>query len=723
MPTVKKKYFGNLSARLLNRFVVLQVVTGAIFCVIIVRLFYLQVIEHHYYNLQAKEQHFGAITIQARRGEILLEDSHSEQVFKLATNTTLDMLYVDPVWVDDPKLVIESLSPYLYEIFCSKILAQNYDACLKKVAIFTGETPEEQASPIIQPNKEELIQEIKQALLEKLNLKEVTYVVLKQTDDQKLLEEVRALNLRGIFTEEGLVYANPVLVVDRAKTARLLARKLQLSTEELEAKLIRRSLRYVKLANKIDPEISEGIKQLNLKGVVLLQERWRFYPEKGLAAQVVGFLDREGKGRYGIEERFEESLKGEPGEIIAENDPFGRQITVKKSVIRPASDGTSVVLTLDRVVQEKVEDFLTKRVWETKANSGQVVVVNPLTGEVIAMANYPSFDPNYFGNIYETEEINYDPGASAVVLEDLGENRFLIYKNRFGPEVYLNKIVSEAYEPGSVFKAFTMSSALDIGEVTPQTPYFDRGEVKVDEFTIHNVDKRCYGSHNMVNALNFSCNVGLAFVSNKIGKSLFYKYIHDFGFGARTDIELNGEAKGGMRYFRYWSDAHLATIAFGQGITVTPLQMAMAFSALANGGILIKPQLVKYLIHPDGKIEKNDLEVYGRVVTKKTADTITAMLVSVVENGIAKKGEVVGYFVAGKTGTSQIASRFGGYEEGEGTTTASYGGYVPADNPQFVILVKIDRPRSGIHGSEIAAPLFAQVAKFLMDYYNVPPER
>lgn len=652
------------------------------------------------------------------------------------------------------------------------------EVTVKKTTVIAAKTPEE------------LQKMLEQALLAKASSREVSFVPLTYTKDPAILEAAKNLNLPGIVSGDGIVYGNP-LEVQRDANGNIypeykkVADMFNIPFDSFELKMSRRLSRYVYLVRRLTPDTKEKLDALvnkekqcpqlyaspekkkdllspneeicqklrknatgkyvkNFYGIATRVENWRNYPEEDLAAQVLGFLNFEKQGNYGIEEEFDNQLRGYDGQIKIESDPMGRLIAsnLKAEQIKDRQDGMDIYLTVDRVVQQNVQEMLERTVKNTRANSGQAIIMDPYEGKIIAMAQYPTFNPNYFGEAYEMEKTLSDPGKGIpmFVKDEKGEYKEVpenqrsgiprnvekyVYKNRIGPGAFYNSAVQGTYEPGSIFKPLIMAAGIDSGEITPNTIYRDNGELKVDEFTIRNVSEKCLGTHDMVNVLNNSCNIGMSFIAQKLGKALMYKYIINFGFAERTDVELPGEAKGKVFPYEEWSNARLFNAAFGQGLTVTPLQMASAYSALANGGILLSPKLVEKTVYHPGEKEVIPAKKEGRrVVAKETADTLTAMLTSVAENGGSKNAKVDGYYIAGKTGTAQIASSSGGYEqEGVGATIGSFAGYLPADKPMFVIVTKIDRPRTTQWADQSAAPLFKEIGAFLMKYYNVPAER
>jgi len=741
-----------------GRILLLAVFASVLFVVIIGRLFQLQVVRHDEYSEIARNQHFGSITLQAKRGEILVRDTHSGELSKLATNTTLDLVYVDPMVTENKVEVAKTLAPLLFT-------RKEYEACLDTPDDCPEDIEDEPALDSFVPvetlwtidgSKEvemppqdiefktysKMIDEVAAQILRKISKSEVDFIVLKRDVDQNLMADVVNENLPGIFVDvkQFMIYGDPTLIPEnRLKDiSKILASHLKELPGDLEQKLSRRKVRYVFLKNQLEPEISRKIKELSIKGVVLIPEHWRFYPENSLAAHVTGFLNRDTIGQYGIEGYFNTELEGQKGTIYAERDPLGRQITVGDSQIVNAVDGETVILTIDRIVQKKVEEILAEAVEHYKADSGQVLIMDPFSGAIIVMANYPNFDPNEYTDVFILRSLEKDELVEKTVpVFKLNEkNRYVpvtdedlfneevqkyIYENKFGPAVFKNKIVSEYYEPGSVFKPIIMAIALDAKEVEPQTTFIDDGPLEIDDFEIKNADGKYRDKTSMLEVIAYSMNTGMGFVAKKLGKQLMYQYLIDFGFGDYTNIRLEGETKGNVDYYKRWSKAQLLTTSFGQGIVVTPLQLLAAWAALANGGKLLQPYIIENIIHEDG-VEQTESQVIKRVISEETSSIITSMLVNSVRVGVAKPADIPGYLIAGKTGTSQVAGDDGKYETGDGSTITSFAGYAPALEPKFVMLVKFDRPRYGADstwGATTAAPTFKKITEFLMDYYNI----
>ena len=747
-----------------SRIIILMIFVFLVFSVIVVRLFQLQILRHSDYSTIAEEQHFGAIDLPARRGDIYVKDTHSGELSKLATNTTLDLLYVDPLVADNKQTIASELTPILFPEEEYKACLDDPDECFYDIkkekslenlvvtdTVWDIESGTTKKVDKVQEEETEfksyptMVKEISEDILRKISKSEVDFVILRRDAEDDLMADIINERLPGIFvdTDNFMIYGDPTLIPESqlALISKTLATYLGEAPSTIEARLTRRQVRYVFLKNKLSPEASQAIEDLDLKGVVLLPEHWRFYPEGQLAANLVGFINRENTGQYGVEGYFNIELEGKKGAIYAESDPFGRQITVGNTKIVNAVDGDTVVLTIDRVVQKKIEEILAQSVQDYKADSGQIIIMNPFSGAIVAMANYPTFDPNAYTDAYtlrkfKSEDVD-QPHSTIPVFKKDERGQYIpiaegdlenddiekfIYENGFGPGVFKNKAISEYYEPGSVFKPIVMSVALDAKEVNPETTFDDDGPLHIDEFEIKNSDNQYHGKSTMTEVLEKSLNTGMSWVAKQLGKRLMYKYLKDFGFGEYTDIKLEGETKGEVDYYSHWSTAQLLTTSFGQGIVVTPLQMVAAWAALANGGKLMQPYIVDSVIR-DGEVIETEPEVIHRVISEETSSIITSMLVSVVRRGHAKPADIPGYLIAGKTGTAQIAGKYGKYETGDGATITSFAGYLPALQPQFVILVKFDRPRIGENtwGATTAAPTFRKVAEFLIDYYNIEP--
>lgn len=484
-----------------------------------------------------------------------------------------------------------------------------------------------------------------------------------------------------------MVYAVPEELENKEETVEKVSEILKVEKEEI-LKSLENSRLYVPIKKKLSEEEVSAITNLNLKGIYLSKEQWRYYPEDSLASQILGYVNNEGDGQYGLEEQYNDILKGTPGLYKAESDSQGRRIAFGKDVSKPAKDGEGIVLTINRDIQSEVEKTLESYVKKFGAEGGSAIVLDPLTGEIIAMANAPTFNPNAYTEVKD----------------------FSVFKN---------KTVTDEYEPGSIFKAITMAAGLDDGKVEPDTKYEDTGSVVLNGNKIMNSDKKANGEQTMTQVLEKSLNTGVAYVLNLMGKKTFYDYIKNFGFGERTGIENASEAVGSV-FPPTEKDHTYATMSFGQSISTTPIQMTASFAAIANDGKLMKPHLIKKIIKTDGSIEETQPEEVRKVISDKSAASLTAMLVSVVEKGHGTQAKVKGYKVAGKTGTAQVPLKNGrGYDPNR--NIGSFIGFAPALEPRFVVMAKIDAPRGVQWAESTAAPIVGTILDKLLKYYQVPP--
>lgn len=491
-----------------------------------------------------------------------------------------------------------------------------------------------------------------------------------------------------------LIWADLRKIDNATSDARLLAPLLLLDEIELKSKIEPSTDPYVPLIHGISDEVATQIRELELPGIYIQSEPNRLYPEKGFSGQLLGFLglgDTNAKGKYGLEGYYDQELQGQQGSIFAKRDPKGRLIAVATQDLKPAEDGTDLVLTIDRTVEFFVCSRLQAAVARHGAEGGSVVILEPKTGAVIAMCGTPDFDPNSYRSVNDISVFN-------------------------------NPALFDAYEPGSIFKAVTMAAALDTGAVSPVTTYNDEGEVVIGAYHIKNSDSKAHGIVTMTQVLEESLNTGAIFAMRQTGAQTFREYVERFGFGALSGIDLDTEVAGNISSLKQRGDIYPATASFGQGITTTPLQIAAAFAAMANGGKLMKPYVVDEIRKPNGENIKTQPEMRRQIISSRTAVRLGAMLVDVVENGHGKRAGVPGYYIGGKTGTAQIPSQDGsGYEAN--VTIGTFVGYGPIENPAFVMVVRIDRPKDVQFAESSAAPLFGEIAKFLLQYYHIPPTR
>jgi cell division protein FtsI (penicillin-binding protein 3) len=477
------------------------------------------------------------------------------------------------------------------------------------------------------------------------------------------------------FPTESLFVRTRELSATVEKQAPALATALHLSTSEVQ-KVLRSSSRFVWLKRQASPEEAARVRALGLPGVDSVEEDRRFYPQGTLAAPLLGFTNIDAKGLEGIERTYDQYLRGEPREILEERDAIGQTFVVQDGISPP--EAFNVRLTLDAGLQYIAEQELLRAVTARRAAAGTVVMLDPETFEILVHAHVPTFDPN-------------NPGKTQAA-----DRR--------------NPIISNCYEPGSTLKVLLAAAALDSGSVQPEERIFcELGHYPVGRHVIH--DHHPYGMLTFTEVLQRSSNIGAVKIGERLGKNLYHKYLRGFGLGQQTGVDLPMESPGILAAVDDWARINLVTASFGQGVAVTPLQLAGAFAALANGGKLMKPYLVSAVFDADGKIIKANNPTYIRqVVRPETAQLLMQLLEKVVERGgTGWRAQIEGMRIAGKTGTSQKINGAGGYSARG--RIASFVGIVPADRPRFVILVAIDEPKTAVYGGEVAAPVFQAIAR------------
>jgi cell division protein FtsI/penicillin-binding protein 2 len=472
---------------------------------------------------------------------------------------------------------------------------------------------------------------------------------------------------------------------------------LNMTQEEIKDKLLNspETWTYIVIKDYVDAgtvaALQDVLKQLDeakddrLSGLGFKPHFQRSYPEKSLASNVLGFVTRDGRGYFGIEEKYNDLLAGTPVQMWVPRDP------TKAIEIPRVPNGTTLVLTLDRDLQAKVETILDESLIEYGAKNGTIIVMNPKSGEILAMASTPRIDLNNYTDYFQV----FDNGSA------------------------YNRSIGMAYEPGSVVKILTMAAALDTGTVTPETTYIDTGSITVGGITIQNWNRQAWGQRNMIECLQHSLNVCLAWVATQMGSPAFYSYMERFGLGHSTGVDLAGEATGRLKVpgDSDWYPVDLGANAFGQGVAVTPLQMMMAASAIANNGQMVTPHVL-YAMLRDGHQYNVPSQYAGSPIKAETARTLNEMLAISLQNESAS-ALLPGYRVAGKTGTAQIPTPFG-YDPNH--TNVSFIGWGPADDPQFMIYVWLQEPTTSIWSSETAAPVFSRVAEQTVIALNIPPD-
>jgi cell division protein FtsI (penicillin-binding protein 3) len=481
-------------------------------------------------------------------------------------------------------------------------------------------------------------------------------------------------------------FAVPSEINDVSKTATLIASAVRLDADLLTAgvrKAQDEGRKFAWLARKLDPKEADAVRALKLDGVYSHKEPKRFYPNSQLAAHVLGFVGLDETGLGGIEQSFNEKIHGEAGKVFFETDakrhPF-------ESSEAPSRAGQTIILTIDEVIQHRAEQVLSAAVTNTHAKSGTAIVLDPRTGEILALANAPAFDPN---------------NATAA-----------------SRQARVNGALENIYEPGSTFKIVAYSAAIEMGLVKPDDRIdCQMGSIMVAGRLVH--DHHPFGTLTIADALAKSSNVAAIKLGIRVGDASMYDYITRFGFGSRTGVELPGEAFGLVRPVHKWSPSSIGSIAMGQEVGVTPLQMVAAFGAIANGGLRLAPHLVREIRGTDGAISFRSAPEQRMVLKPETAAALRGMLEDVTLKGTAKRAQLDGYTAAGKTGTAQ---KIVGKSYSRTKYIGSFVGFAPVENPAVVIIVVIDEPVGSYHGGDVAAPVFRDIAEQILPDMDVAPD-
>jgi cell division protein FtsI (penicillin-binding protein 3) len=483
-------------------------------------------------------------------------------------------------------------------------------------------------------------------------------------------------------------YAEPRRIKDVEGTAAVLAPILGLPRHELVSRLsVNKSFTWVE--RWLSPDTATRIKNMKLPGIGFAPESKRFYPNLETAAHVIGFTGRDPNGLEGIELRYDATILGNTGYMITERDALGRNISVRNTVIKNSSPGKNIVLTLDKTIQFIAEKELAKAVAESNAKGGMALVMEAETGKVLAMANYPTYNPNAY--------------------------------SRYSLAQLRNRVVVDSFEPGSTFKVFTIAAALDSGTVKATDVYnCENGAYRIADRVIH--DDHPHSRLTVSEIIKYSSNIGAAKIGFKMGEEKLSGYLYNFGFGGRTGIDLPGESPGNLK--RHWYGIDLATISFGQGLSLSAIQLVSAVSAIANGGNLMKPYLVERIYDDSGKeVQKFEPQIVRRVITPETSQTVSKMMETVTgEGGTGTKAAVDGFRVAGKTGTAQkVDAVTRAYSPSK--RIGSFVGFVPADKPKLAIAVIIDEPQGIKYGGVVAAPAFRGIAQNTLAYLKIQPNQ
>jgi len=684
-----------------------------------------------------------------------------------ATSVSLDDLAIDPTVVWDKEKLALFLRDILYIEMCE---TKNQQACYDNMLLFLKVLEIEDFDFEEEYLKTKILTELKN----KFSQKKVTSVLLSENLLTKDAMKIRDYKLAWVYVNDKSLYVNPEEVINPNDLSNKLVDILKISEDRIQSLIKKREKKYIPIWPKLSLEASEKINEYikdenqaiskdifnNKKSiwsfVILESHPERYYPEKTVAAPIVWFLDNQLVWHYWLEWFFNDILKWSNWVLVSRKDVAWRTIdslNIESSISN--WEWAQIYTTIDRNIQKKTEEIIEKWVKTFGANRWTIVIMNPKTWAIISMANYPSYNPNNPWSVYDIEKVKNDvykdPAISLkwypifvvdkkiwkdfiynwkkIRLREANEDevkntKITRYKyiNNIWPLAYQNDAISWVYEPGSIMKAITVAIWLDAWEINAYSMYKDEWKVTIDNFTIKNVAKNCLWYHTFANALNYSCNVWMVRIAQKYWKAIAYEYLQEFWFGKKTWITLEWETTWNLVTYEKWSKAQHYTTSYWLGISVTPLQMAVAYSVFANGWVYVKPHIVDYIKYPNWKILEYKTEIDHRVIKEKTANSMTELLVDSINSWVAKHGWVAWYSLAWKTWTAQIASKWW-YEVWTASTFASFAWYWPAEDPRFVIIVKLERPRSNIYWDSTSARIFSEMSSFLLAYYKIPEKK
>jgi cell division protein FtsI (penicillin-binding protein 3) len=492
----------------------------------------------------------------------------------------------------------------------------------------------------------------------------------------------------AVSIEVTAIAAHPLNIENHRAAAKALAGKLKLNKRVLYRKLTSKKT-FVWIKRQASPKETEAVRALNLSGIVFKPEQNRFYPNRSLAAQVLGFSGIDGNGLEGVEYYYDDYLKHTNENLTVLRDALGREIVAEKDVT-PDQSGKSLILTIDQTIQYIAESTLADTVKEFEAISGVVIVMVPKTGAILALAHVPLFNANAFQD--------------------------------FNQQQWRNRAITDPFEPGSTMKIFSAAAAIERGNSTPNSIYYcENGEYRIGSNIIH--DTRPYGWLSLQQIVKYSSNIGIAKVGESIGAETLFNTLRDFGFGQKTGIDCPGETLGSLTAHKYWSKIDAGAIAFGQGLSVSAVQLTTAVAAIANDGILMRPYIVQAIMDNNGRlIRSTQPQVVRRAISPQAARAIIKILQTTIqEDGTGVNAAIEGFTVAGKTGTAQKTDESGTYAKGK--YIASFVGFTPVENPAVVILVVVNEPRKNHYGGIVAAPAFKKIALETLNYLNITPDK
>lgn len=760
-----------------------------LFLILLIRLFFLQVINHSYYDQLLNQQQVSETSLQAKRWNIFADDKASKHI-QLTDNISLYNVYVDPKFIRDKEKFMTLMTPIVYTHLCQQYGMQEVAPldCIKNIELFT----KKQILPVepeffyygsgivsswfstfdwtgydlqIQNILSWFTTGIAYGLI-KDTLNAMIYIGIKPKNylwffsNVAFLDELQKLNLKYIDIQgKNYVYIIPDNVgnvtKDSAPLKKLLDKYGYLNTLDTADNVFsQQENRYVKIISDANPLIAQTVNNLKLEyyktqsrdKIPLLH--WlgleastrRYYQYGSFLSNVLGYVDKNGGAYYGIEQYFDSILRGQDGKIVWRASAWMWPVGANDFDVEDKVNGNDIYLTIDVGIQKEIESIIKPYYDSLKADSISVLVYDPINGQIIASADYPSYNPNNYNDAFQLQPLGPDHGA---MIDDLSYVEVPVFiftwgeyhpatlaerqdttlpkyiaRNVYGSQALVDKNIAMPYEPGSVFKAFTVAIGLDTDEVRFYDPYTDPNKVQVGQFWIKNADpKFCGGDWNFLHAFVYSCNVGMVRIAQKIGKEWFYNYIEKLGFWKQTGIELANEEWGFVEGVTSVSDARFFNNNFWQGLLVTPLQLAVWYGALLNGWYYLQPTIVKGIF--DTKTQtyhENTKKVIRQIFRPETSEALKTALFEVInQNAELRYAKVEWYKLGGKSWTSQISYK-GKYKDGLGWTNGSFVGVITKDDPKYVVVIQVRRPRSNIWWWVTAGKIFGDIAKFILNY-------
>lgn len=769
-----------------------------LFLILISRLFYLQIIQHSEYDNLLNQQHISDSTLKAKRWDIYANEKSNNPV-KLTDNITSYNVFVDPKFVRDKKKFIDIISPSIYKHLCeiNGMTKTTPLECIENIEKFTETNLLPTIPEVFYYGHKDIgsgmfadvvstgyynfdltgyntqVQEVISWFnswtaygLIKTKLDQRIYVGIKKKNylgffyTTAFLDELTKLNLSYVSIENiNYVYIDPNAINNITKDSlplrKLLDRYGYLSNfKNLDKVFSPQENRYVKIISDANPIIAQEIKELKLNyyqersndripllhGLGLEPNTRRYYEYGWFLSNILWFVDKNNNAFYGIEQYFNDMLRGKDGKIIWRSSSWIGNVGANEFQLEEAEDGNDIYLTIDIGMQKEIETIIKGYYENLRADSISVLVYDPFEGKIKASANYPSFNPNDYNEIFEKKPLWIDQKeilddityidipiyiktggeykvATTIQRNDINIPKY-VAKNINGPQVFVDKNISMPYEPGSIFKAFTVGIALDIDEIRFYDYYNDPGKVKIGQFTIKNVAKECEWDHTFLNAFVYSCNVGMVRIAQKINQETFYNYIDKLGFWKLTNIELAWESEGFIEWMSTVSVARFYNNTFGQGLLATPLQIAAAYGPLVNGWYYVQPTIVQWIFDKQtNTYHPNQKKIIRQIFRPETAEALKIWLFDVIEQNpeVTKVAQIKWFTVGGKSWTSQISYK-GKYQQGNGRTNASFVGLLTQKNPKYIVIVQVRRPRKTIRWFETAGKIFKDVATFLINY-------